>query len=176
MLHVKQAVERLRRAPAPVAGLLLGLAVTTFLTLVDRTVEDAVDWADVAMRLLLMSAVYTFVIWLVRRRSAVPGAAAAERAVRTGALPDDADPAALRTGLLRTRRDMLRGRWAIVAVVVTGVLGWVLFIDQASVGNSSWWLIPIGGSAVGVGVLLVGRWQLRRVDRLLAELDARPVS
>ncbi len=98
--------------------------------------------------------------------------AAADRAVRSGSLPDDAAPADVRAGLLHVKREIARSRWSGVGLFGAAAAAWAALLRPSVVGTGVWWL-GLAGCLAFAGVFVVAaRLRTRRVDRLLAELDA----
>lgn len=163
----------LRRVPTVAVGVILGVLVTVAVSLLELARGDF-DWAGALLRLGTMSLGYTGIVWWLRRRVAIPGVSVADRAVRAGRLPPDADPADLRHGLLHVKRGFaIWRRWTIGVFAVTAVL-WATFLEPAVVGGAVWWLVLVGCGASAVGADAFARARSRRVDRLLAELAERP--
>jgi hypothetical protein len=99
-----------------------------------------------------------------------------QRAIRRAELPDDGDPVELRAGLLHVKRRLRFARWSCygVPLLVGGV--WILLIPRGATGDGSWWLVLLGCVALPAALLGVLRWQDRRIDRLLAELEHQPAE
>ena len=160
------------RAPVPVVGLVLALGVTAVVTVFDLATGDDVSWGGVLTTLAGFTVVYTLLSSWQRRRARLPGVPAADRAVRSGELPADVEPAQLRAGLLHVKRSLRRaGRAAGVLLA-----GFVTVVVVVSPPQQQRWL---GAALVvlvfGAGLLFL-RLRTRRVDRLLARLDAQPVD
>jgi hypothetical protein len=129
-------------------------------------------WPDPVIEGVLLGLVICVVTSVTPRW---PGDGAAEKATRRaisrGSLPADVDRPAVRAGLLHVKRLVTSGRrWGVplLAVVTVGVaaLAVVRGLDGAG-------LFVTGLCAATLVVLVwLSSRQLRRVDRLLAELDA----
>ena len=154
------------------------LAVAGFVTvlryLLGWVFDGEASWAEAAAYGAVTSLAMVAVAWLTPD---FPGGRASEkatqRAISSGTVPPDADPAELRTGLLHVKRLLRTGRrWAVPGLLLVTALCAFLF---ALLGFDGVALLVTGLCAVSAAVTwVVFRWRLRRVDRLLAELDAHP--
>ena len=162
------------RAPVPVVGLVMGVLMSAALALLDLLTGGDVDRAEVLSRLATFTVVYTAVVWWSRRRARVPEVPAADRAVRTAELPADTAPEVLRAGLLHVKRSLRRSEWT--AYGLTGVL---LVVVAVAARDDDVAGMAVAGAlvlAVGLGCVLFVRLRMRRIERLLARLDAQPVG
>jgi hypothetical protein len=164
--------HRLHALPLPVffvgAAVVGGLAGAGLGALTD----GRVDVPALVLRAVLFAVVLTWLAARQRRRTGSPRVGAAVgAATRSGTLPVDADPAAWRPALEEQRRAALRARW--LGPVVFGSLAVAAAVLAVVLGSPAWAFIAAGGAVLGaIGPLGAAR-TLRRVDGLLAELDAR---
>lgn len=161
--------------PAPVAGLLTAVVVTAALGLFDLATDGETSWTEALTRLAVFTVVYTVVLAWIRRRERVPGVSAADRAVRSGELPSDAAPTELRSGLLHVKRSMQRSAWVAGGLLGLMVVG-ALIAAVASEAHAEALVAGAVLLAVLLGFALLVHRRQRRIDRLLAELDAQPVD
>jgi len=160
------------RAPVAVVGLALATALTAVLTVFDLVVHDGVEWGGTLVRFAVFAVLYTVSSSWSRRRKRMAGVPAADRAVRTGELPADADPGVLRAGLLHVKRSLRRSGWVVGALLV----GFVVLVAVVSPPERQRWLGAVLVAVVLGGVLLFVRLRTRRIDRLLDQLHARAVE
>lgn len=113
------------------------------------------------------------VTWWQRRRVGAMLLPELTRAVRTGRLPEDADPSVWRPLLLREQ-----GAWRRLLLVFQALLA-VVVVTTVAVGlaqNRSWRLL-IPALLLVIAVAGLVEWTMRRRDRrtdeLLQQLDAR---
>lgn len=120
----------------------------------------------------LMTAFFGIAIARTRRRAGgADEVSRIRRAVKTGAVPPDADPAIWTPELERVQRQYRRTRWfgPVVFVLATALGIWLALTD-----GPVWWLFV----AVFVGFLVWGvvdtRRALRRLPPMLEDLRQRP--
>jgi ABC-type multidrug transport system fused ATPase/permease subunit len=157
--------------------LLLWLVHAAVMTLVRLLIGWVVDgepnWPEAAVWGVSIGLVIALTTWFV---PSFPGGGAAEkatqRAITRGAVPADADEQVLRAGLLHVRRLSILGRRWSVRLMAGVTVG--LSVLAVALGPDGVLLIGAGLCVVGLAVpAWLITWRLRRVDRLLAELDAR---
>jgi hypothetical protein len=134
--------------------------------------QGRVDVPALVVRAALFAVVLTWLAARQRRRTGSPRVGAAVgAATRSGTLPADADPAVWRPALEEQHRAALRARW--LGPVVFGSLAVAAVVLAVLLGSTAWAFIAAGGAVLGaIGPLGAAR-TLRRVDGLLAQLDAR---
>jgi hypothetical protein len=129
-------------------------------------------WADALIRAAFWAVLWTGVVWWLRRRATRPGVQAADVAVRKGRLPPEPHRGELRTGLLHVKRELVVGRAWVVGLFVT--IGAVLGLVTALVAlGGVGWAVTLACVTLGAVYWPLVDLRLRRVDRLLGELDAR---
>jgi hypothetical protein len=164
--------HRLDALPLPVffvvAAVVGGLAGAGLAALTD----GRVDVAALVVRAALFAVVLTWLAARQRRRTGTPGmGATVGAATRRGTLPVDADPAVWRPALEEQRRTALRARW--LGPVFFGSLVAAAVVLAVLLRSPAWAFIAAGGAVLGaIGPLGAARTR-RRVDGLLAQLDAR---
>jgi amino acid transporter len=120
---------------------------------------------------LVFAGVFTGIIGYRRRRSGGAAAwASLNQGMRSGALPEDADPAVWIPELERRRRAVLRGR--VVSPIFFGLfaVAALVFLLVASQTVSAV-VFFVFFAAVAVGQVWVSRRALRRIDSLKAQID-----
>ena len=134
------------------------------------------NWVDTVALGVLVGAVYAGIECLLPRSPAgEAGDRAARRAVQRGVLPDDVDAAAMRAALLHVKRlSALSRRWGLPFLVVV-TAGMVALTVAGDLGGAGVFVTGLCVAALA-GLVWLTAWQPRRVDRLLAELDARPAG
>jgi hypothetical protein len=151
----------------------------TLLALVQAAAVGGIDaawgrwvWADALIRTAFFALLWAGLVWWLRRRATRPGVRAADLAVRNGQLPPEPHRGELRTGLLHVKRELVVGRAWVVGVFAT--IGATLGLMTALVGlGGVGWVATSACATVAAVYWALVDLRLRRVDRLLGELDAR---
>lgn len=135
--------------------------------------RDPVDWSGPAGP-FIGTAIGTGLVswWQSRRMGGSDRVQQFERAVTSGRLPEDADPAVWRPLLARERRRVRRllvGALALTSAVLVLVLALFWSAEDRAVG-----LAVAGALLVGTAALWpLSRRQVRRLDRLADQLPGR---
>ncbi|MFS4505876.1 hypothetical protein ACMA46_06520 [Clavibacter sp. Sh2141] len=167
--------RRLETAPLGVMFLL-----STAIFFVMRTVFDAFAREDLLDPLLtgirlvtamLFGALMAFVLGRQRRRSGGTSTnAEIQRAMTTGRLPADADPAVWMPALEWRRAQLRRSVWALIPLAAFVLLGIVIVLTDPATPTG--WLVLVVFLAVGAFSIAQTRRAVPRVDDLLRQLRA----
>ena len=129
-------------------------------------------WQEAAITGAVMGAVLFGVISLISRWQGGPEAQrAAQKALRRKRIPEGVDPSLVRRGLEGVRNVARRARWWGSGALVL-ITGGAAALAAVRGGAALWWVV-LFLAMLTVGIPLLFAVQLKRVDRLLAELDER---